>query len=236
MKFADFYEGQHITLGPVLVEKQAVIDFATQWDPQWFHTDEAAADDGPFSGLIASGWHTCCMAMRLVADQVLKDSESFASPGMEKLQWLQPVRPGDELRVRIAGFDRILVPASSSSPDTLLTVNYAASVTDRIKFLLAHRPGFVAPTLAARQLATLDHYTGGRVAVHYITGGSDEDQQRDGDFVDHDERYARTDEYLGLLRQVWTLDDPSPAKLQQRITTDRKMYNALIAKKKLQLE
>lgn len=107
-----------------------------------------------------------------------------------------------------AGFDRILVPASSSSPDTLLTVNYAASVTDRIKFLLAHRPGFVAPTLAARQLATLDHYTGGRVAVHYITGGSDEDQQRDGDFVDHDERYARTDEYLGLLRQVWTADKP----------------------------
>ena len=101
MKFADFYEGQHITLGPVLVEKQAVIDFATQWDPQWFHTDEAAADDGPFSGLIASGWHTCCMAMRLVADQVLKDSESFASPGMEKLQWLQPVRPGDELTVHL---------------------------------------------------------------------------------------------------------------------------------------
>ncbi|AYM95417.1 LLM class flavin-dependent oxidoreductase [Acidovorax sp. 1608163] len=107
-----------------------------------------------------------------------------------------------------AGFDRILVPASSSSPDTLLTVNYAASVTDKIKFLLAHRPGFVAPTLAARQLATLDHYTGGRVAVHYITGGSDEDQQRDGDFVGHDERYARTDEYLGLLRQVWTADKP----------------------------
>ncbi|MDD0812472.1 LLM class flavin-dependent oxidoreductase [Curvibacter sp. RS43] len=107
-----------------------------------------------------------------------------------------------------AGFDRILVPASSSSPDTLLTVTYAASVTERIHFLLAHRPGFVAPTLAARQLATLDQYTQGRVAVHYITGGSDEDQQRDGDFLGHDERYARTDEYLGLLRQVWTADKP----------------------------
>ena len=107
-----------------------------------------------------------------------------------------------------AGFDRILVPASSSSPDTLLTVNYAASVTQKIKFLLAHRPGFVAPTLAARQLATLDQYTGGRVAVHYITGGSDEDQQRDGDFLGHDERYARADEYLGILRQVWTAKQP----------------------------
>lgn len=107
-----------------------------------------------------------------------------------------------------AGFDRILVPASSSSPDTLLTVAYAASVTQKVGFLLAHRPGFVAPTLAARQLATLDHYTGGRLAVHYISGGSDEDQQRDGDFLNHDERYARTDEYLGLLRRVWTESKP----------------------------
>jgi alkanesulfonate monooxygenase len=107
-----------------------------------------------------------------------------------------------------AGFDRILVPASSSSPDSLLTVGYAASVTKKIKFLLAHRPGFVAPTVAARQLATLDHFTDGRVAVHYITGGSDTDQQRDGDFLGHDERYARADEFLGLLRQVWTSDKP----------------------------
>ena len=107
-----------------------------------------------------------------------------------------------------AGFDRILVPASGSSPDTLLTVNYAAAATKNINFLLAHRPGFVAPTLAARQLATLDHYTGGRVAVHIISGGSDEDQQRDGDFLSHDERYARTDEYLGLLRRVWGEDKP----------------------------
>lgn len=108
-----------------------------------------------------------------------------------------------------AGFDRILVPASSASPDTLLTVAYAASVTQRIGFLLAHRPGFVSPTLAARQLATLDHYTGGgRLAVHYISGGSDADQQRDGDFLSHDERYARTDEYITLLRRVWTEDQP----------------------------
>ncbi|CAM4136114.1 LLM class flavin-dependent oxidoreductase [Paracidovorax anthurii] len=107
-----------------------------------------------------------------------------------------------------AGFDRILVPASATSPDTVLTVAYAAAATDRIGFLLAHRPGFVAPTLAARQFATLDHYSGGRLAVHTITGGSDEDQRRDGDFLGHDERYARTDEYLGLLRRVWTEDQP----------------------------
>ncbi|MDD2547530.1 MAG: LLM class flavin-dependent oxidoreductase [Burkholderiaceae bacterium] len=107
-----------------------------------------------------------------------------------------------------AGFDRILVPFSGTSPDSLLTLQYAASVTQKIHFLLAHRPGFVAPTVAARQLATLDHYIQGRIAVHYISGGSDEDQQRDGDFVGHDERYARTDEYLTVLRRVWTETQP----------------------------
>jgi alkanesulfonate monooxygenase len=107
-----------------------------------------------------------------------------------------------------AGFDRILVPHSSTSPDATITIAYAASVTSRIHFMLAHRPGFVAPTLAARQLATLDHFSGGRLAVHFISGGSDEEQRRDGDYLNHDERYARTDEYLQILRRVWTEDQP----------------------------
>ncbi len=107
-----------------------------------------------------------------------------------------------------AGFDRVLVPSSGTSPDTVLTVAYAALATERIHFLLAHRPGFVAPTLAARQFATLDQYINGRLAVHYITGGSDADQARDGDFLGHDERYARSDEYLEVLRRVWTADKP----------------------------
>ncbi|BDC44618.1 LLM class flavin-dependent oxidoreductase [Paraburkholderia terrae] len=107
-----------------------------------------------------------------------------------------------------AGFDRILVPHSSTSPDATITIAYAASVTSRVHFMLAHRPGFVAPTLAARQLATLDHFSGGRLAVHFISGGSDEDQRRDGDYLAHDERYARTDEYLQILRRVWTENQP----------------------------
>ena len=107
-----------------------------------------------------------------------------------------------------AGFDRILVPHSSTSPDATITIAYAASVTSRVHFMLAHRPGFVAPTLAARQLATLDHFSGGRLAVHFISGGSDEDQRRDGDYLTHDERYARTDEYLQILRRVWTENQP----------------------------
>lgn len=107
-----------------------------------------------------------------------------------------------------AGFDRILVPYQSTSPDAMLTVAYAAGVTERIHFMLAHRPGFVAPTLAARQLATLDQLSGGRLAVHFISGGSDIEQRRDGDFLSHDERYARTDEYLQILRRVWTESKP----------------------------
>jgi alkanesulfonate monooxygenase len=74
--------------------------------------------------------------------------------------------------------------------------------------LVAHRPGFVAPTLAARGFATLDQFSGGRVAVHTITGGHDAEQRRDGDYLSKDERYARTDEYLEILRRSWTSDEP----------------------------
>ncbi|WP_175774644.1 LLM class flavin-dependent oxidoreductase [Burkholderia anthina] len=103
-----------------------------------------------------------------------------------------------------AGFDRILVPHHSTGPSATLTIAFAAAATERIHFMLAHRPGFTAPTLAARQIATLDQFSRGRLAVHFISGGSDSEQQRDGDFLDHDARYARTDEYLGILRRIWT--------------------------------
>jgi alkanesulfonate monooxygenase len=107
-----------------------------------------------------------------------------------------------------AGFDRILVAHHSTGPDAFMVTSYAASATERIGFMLAHRPGFMEPTLAARKLATLDQFTGGRLAVHIISGGDDAEQRRDGDFLSHDERYARTDEYVGLLRRIWTEDRP----------------------------
>lgn len=107
-----------------------------------------------------------------------------------------------------AGFDRILVPHHSTGPSAQLTIAHAAAHTERIHFMLAHRPGFVAPTLAAREIATLDRFTNGRLGVHFISGGSDTEQRRDGDYLDHDQRYARTDEYLTLLRRLWTSDTP----------------------------
>ncbi|MFN6473667.1 MAG: LLM class flavin-dependent oxidoreductase [Nostoc sp. SerVER01] len=99
-----------------------------------------------------------------------------------------------------AGFEKVLIGYSSSRPDGFTVASFAAAATERLGFLIAHRPGFVAPTLAARKAATLDHFTNGRIAIHIITGGSDADQQKDGDWLDHDNRYRRTDEYLEIFR------------------------------------
>jgi len=107
-----------------------------------------------------------------------------------------------------AGFDRALVAYHSNSPDSAFIAAHAASVTTRLQFLVAHRPGFIAPTVAARQFATLDVFNGGRTAVHIITGGDDKELRADGSFIGKDERYARTDEYLSVVRQEWTSETP----------------------------
>lgn len=106
------------------------------------------------------------------------------------------------------GFDRVLIPFSSSSPESQIVAAHAAALTTRLGFLVAHRPGFTQPTVAARQLATLDQLSGGRVAVHIITGGADEEMARDGDLSTKTDRYARTDEYVQILRQEWTAQQP----------------------------
>jgi len=114
MKFADFHVGQWIEAGPYVLGEAELLRFAQAYDPQWFHTDAAAAGEGPFGGLIASGWHTCAIAMRLVADSALAGSESFASPGLKYVKWPQPVRPGDALRLRAEVRD-VRVSAKRSS-------------------------------------------------------------------------------------------------------------------------
>lgn len=106
------------------------------------------------------------------------------------------------------GFDRTLIAFHSNSPDSLLLAQHVAAVTRDLGVLIAHRPGFTAPTLAARQLATLDHLTRGRVAVHIITGGSDVELQADGDHTTKVQRYARTDEYLEIVRREWSAQAP----------------------------
>ena len=107
-----------------------------------------------------------------------------------------------------AGFDRALIAFHSNSPESILVASHAASVTRRLGFMVAHRPGFTAPTLAARQFATLDQFNGGRTAVHIITGGDDAELKQDGDYLTKDQRYARTSEYLDVLRKTWTQHEP----------------------------
>jgi alkanesulfonate monooxygenase len=107
-----------------------------------------------------------------------------------------------------AGFDMALVGYTSSSAEGFLVAMHAAAHTQRLGFLIAHRPGFVAPSLMARKIATFDHLTGGRVALHVITGKTDAEQEGDGDFTPKSERYRRAAEYLRLMKLAWTHEKP----------------------------
>jgi alkanesulfonate monooxygenase len=108
-----------------------------------------------------------------------------------------------------SGFDTALVGYGATGVDGFSIASHALHVTEKLGVLIAHRPGFAQPTLVARKLATLDNLTGGgRVAMHFITGGDETDQHRDGDFVPHDDRYRRTAEYMEVLRRTLTADEP----------------------------
>lgn len=96
----DFPVGAERNFGQMSVTREAVIEFARQFDPQPFHVDEAAARDSLFGELCASGWHTCAMTMRMMCDAYLLDAASVGSPGVDNLRWLKPVFPGDVLHVR----------------------------------------------------------------------------------------------------------------------------------------
>ncbi len=111
--FDDFVVDEVIELGSVKVTEEAIIKFAKDFDPQLFHVDPVVARESPFGGLIASGWHTCAMYMRLLCDGMINDSSSQGSPGMEELRWLAPVRPGDILTARFTVLD---VRRSSTKP------------------------------------------------------------------------------------------------------------------------
>ncbi len=138
-----------------------------------------------------------------ISTQYASETHKGAGPILDKT-YLRAFAQAHEY----AGFDRVLIGYFSYAPDGFQVAAYAAQNTTRLKFLLAHRPGFTAPTLAARQLASLDQISDGRLAVHIISGGSDEEQQRDGDFLTKAERYARTDDYIDVLKKTWTRERP----------------------------
>ena len=111
--FEDFEEGRVFELGEKTLTKEEIVAFAREYDPQPFHVDEEAARGSAFGGLIASGWHTAAIFMRLYADAVLHRAASMGSPGVEDLRWLKPVRPGDTLSATITVLD---ATPSASSP------------------------------------------------------------------------------------------------------------------------
>lgn len=105
MRFETLTAGKVFEAGPRTVEAAEIVEFASRYDPQWFHVDAARAAEGRWKGLIASGWNTCAIAMELAVGTVLADSTSFGSPGIDELRWLAPVRPGDALRLRVVVVD-----------------------------------------------------------------------------------------------------------------------------------
>ena len=105
MKFREIETGGVWTFGPVRLTEDEILAFAREYDPQWFHTDPVRAKAGRWDGLIASGWQTGAIAMRLVVENVLAGSETFGSPGLEYLKWLAPVRLNDALTLRIEVLD-----------------------------------------------------------------------------------------------------------------------------------
>ncbi|MEV0095068.1 MaoC family dehydratase [Streptomyces sp. NPDC050738] len=99
--FEDYSAGAIHTYGSLLITEEEIIDFASRFDPQSFHVDRAAAKEGPFGGIVASGWHTTALMMQLFAEHYLSSVASLGSPGVDELRWLKPVRPGDRLHLRV---------------------------------------------------------------------------------------------------------------------------------------
>ncbi len=112
--FEDYQPGTVVDCGSFSLTEAEIIAFARQYDPQPFHVDPVAAKDGPFGGLIASGWHTTSVMMRHLVDHYVSPESSIGSPGVDNIRWSRPVRPGDTLRVRATVVD---ARRSSSKPD-----------------------------------------------------------------------------------------------------------------------
>ncbi|HEV3334399.1 MAG TPA: MaoC family dehydratase [Bryobacteraceae bacterium] len=112
--FEDYEAGRVYEFGTISVSEQEIIDFARRFDPQYFHIDPQMAAASRFGGIIASGWHTVGLAMRLYVDHYLSHVASLASPGCDEIRWPNPVRPGDILRIRVVILEARL---SRSKPD-----------------------------------------------------------------------------------------------------------------------
>lgn len=112
--FEDYAAGSVEEFGAATLGEADIVEFAARYDPQVFHVDPAAAASGPYAGLIASGWHTAALMMRLLVDHYLSAASSLGSPGIDELRWVRPARAGDTLRVRVTILE---TKRSRSKPD-----------------------------------------------------------------------------------------------------------------------
>ena len=135
--FEDYIEGDVHRIGTIAVEADEIIAFAKRFDPQVFHTDPEAAKQTPFGGLIASGWHTAGLMMRLYVEHYLTHVASLASPGLDELRWLKPVRAGDTLSVRVT----VLKTApSKSKPDRGAVTSFVEVINQTGEIVMTMKP------------------------------------------------------------------------------------------------
>jgi len=146
LHWEDFQPGAVAVYGPRLVTREEIVAFAAEFDPQPMHLDEAAASATLLGGLGASGWHTCCLLMRMIADGFLLESSSMGAPGVDEVRWLKPLRPGTNIRVRATVLDK----RSSNSRPELGFVKFLYEVVDEqdavlttltASMMMARKPG-----------------------------------------------------------------------------------------------
>ncbi|MGH6684344.1 MAG: MaoC family dehydratase [Pseudolabrys sp.] len=128
----DFKPGTVSIYGPRLVTREEIVAFAAEFDPQPMHLDETAASATMLGGLGASGWHICCLLMRMIADGFVLDSSSMGAPGVDEVRWLKPLRPGTHIRIRSTVLD---TRASGSRPEMGL-VKFLFEVLDETDAIL----------------------------------------------------------------------------------------------------
>ena len=146
LHWEDFQPGTVSVYGPRLVTREEIVAFAAEFDPQPMHLDEVAASATMLGGLGASGWHTCCLLMRMIADGFILDSHSMGAPGVDEVRWLRPLRPDTQIRVRATVLDK---RPSGSRPE-MGFVKFLYEVLDEQDVVLAT---LTSPVMMGRRQA-----------------------------------------------------------------------------------